>query len=325
MDFHSLARKELQALCKKNKIPANMTNVAMADALQALQNVEGLGESLNPSDSNLSQSPEKNVNGSPDIPRTAAKALTRRKPTKQETESTQPLTRTCRGTRGSAAQGIDQENKDVNVLITLALAVPGSHRRVPAASSCRKIETRLREAEEDEKSEAQERSEAVETPVVPSTQQRAPVTSALRKLETENSVQQVYSTRHSVRLLEKNLGKMSLVENGKSEPVKIDDFSEEMANSSEISELSVQFGKEMSEANTQTVSEVGPGETNDSEVLSDPKPVESMEMERELKVDNKDMNKSDDESKEDNLKSEMADNSGVVKVSETIDEASDEG
>lgn len=39
MDFHSLARKELQALCKKNKIPANMTNVAMADALQALQQV----------------------------------------------------------------------------------------------------------------------------------------------------------------------------------------------------------------------------------------------------------------------------------------------
>ena len=39
---------------------------------------------------------------------------------------------------------------------------------------------------------------------------------------------------------------MSLVENGKSEPVKIDDLSEEMANSSEISELSIQFEKEMS-------------------------------------------------------------------------------
>ena len=39
MDFHSLARRELQALCKNNKIPANMTNVAMADALKALQHV----------------------------------------------------------------------------------------------------------------------------------------------------------------------------------------------------------------------------------------------------------------------------------------------
>ena len=59
---------------------------------------------------------------------------------------------------------------------------------MPAASSRRKIETQLREAEEDEKSEAQERSDVVETPVVPSTRRKAVATSALRKLETENSV-----------------------------------------------------------------------------------------------------------------------------------------
>lgn len=39
MDFHSLARRDLQALCKKNKIPANLTNLAMADALQSLKSV----------------------------------------------------------------------------------------------------------------------------------------------------------------------------------------------------------------------------------------------------------------------------------------------
>ncbi|XP_010910830.1 uncharacterized protein [Elaeis guineensis] len=44
MDFHSLSRRDLQALCKKNRIPANVTNVAMADALQALQTVEGIEE-----------------------------------------------------------------------------------------------------------------------------------------------------------------------------------------------------------------------------------------------------------------------------------------
>ncbi|KAJ6697127.1 hypothetical protein OIU85_003483 [Salix viminalis] len=44
MDFHSLSRKELQDLCKKNKIPANITNIAMADALEALDKVEGLLE-----------------------------------------------------------------------------------------------------------------------------------------------------------------------------------------------------------------------------------------------------------------------------------------
>ncbi|KAJ0797286.1 hypothetical protein HanPI659440_Chr04g0172111 [Helianthus annuus] len=36
MDFHSLTRTELQSLCKLNKIPDKITNVAMADALQSL-------------------------------------------------------------------------------------------------------------------------------------------------------------------------------------------------------------------------------------------------------------------------------------------------
>ncbi|KAF9589171.1 hypothetical protein IFM89_019487 [Coptis chinensis] len=41
VDFCSLPRKELQALCKKNKIPANWTNKAMADALTDLTKKEG--------------------------------------------------------------------------------------------------------------------------------------------------------------------------------------------------------------------------------------------------------------------------------------------
>ncbi|KAF9662389.1 hypothetical protein SADUNF_Sadunf18G0048200 [Salix dunnii] len=36
MDFHYLSRKEFQDLCKKNKIPANMANVAIAEALEVL-------------------------------------------------------------------------------------------------------------------------------------------------------------------------------------------------------------------------------------------------------------------------------------------------
>lgn len=44
MDFHfdTLNRRQLQTLCKKNKIPANITNVAMADALSALPFVRNL-------------------------------------------------------------------------------------------------------------------------------------------------------------------------------------------------------------------------------------------------------------------------------------------
>ncbi|KAI3991066.1 hypothetical protein MKX01_017226 [Papaver californicum] len=42
MDYHSLTRKELQILCKKNKIRANMTNFAMADTLSSLPKVRGV-------------------------------------------------------------------------------------------------------------------------------------------------------------------------------------------------------------------------------------------------------------------------------------------
>ncbi|XP_066349611.1 uncharacterized protein [Miscanthus floridulus] len=44
MDFLALPRRDLQALCKRNDIRANMTNAAMADALRALPKVEGIEE-----------------------------------------------------------------------------------------------------------------------------------------------------------------------------------------------------------------------------------------------------------------------------------------
>ncbi|KAL8551230.1 hypothetical protein ACS0TY_000351 [Phlomoides rotata] len=44
MDFHILSRRDLQALCKRNKIPDNITNVAMAESLKALEFVEGMEE-----------------------------------------------------------------------------------------------------------------------------------------------------------------------------------------------------------------------------------------------------------------------------------------
>jgi hypothetical protein len=36
MDFHTLSRPELQVLCKRNNVRANMTNAAMAEALESL-------------------------------------------------------------------------------------------------------------------------------------------------------------------------------------------------------------------------------------------------------------------------------------------------
>ncbi|KAK4357994.1 hypothetical protein RND71_023604 [Anisodus tanguticus] len=43
--FHNLTLRELQALWKKNNFPANMTNVAMADALSSLEFVKSVEES----------------------------------------------------------------------------------------------------------------------------------------------------------------------------------------------------------------------------------------------------------------------------------------
>jgi hypothetical protein len=39
MDLSALSRRELQALCKLNGVRANMTNLAMAEALQSLPSV----------------------------------------------------------------------------------------------------------------------------------------------------------------------------------------------------------------------------------------------------------------------------------------------
>ncbi|EEC77909.1 hypothetical protein OsI_17233 [Oryza sativa Indica Group] len=44
MDFHALPRRDLQALCKRNGVRANMTNAAMADALAKLATVDGIEE-----------------------------------------------------------------------------------------------------------------------------------------------------------------------------------------------------------------------------------------------------------------------------------------
>ncbi|CAH9123358.1 unnamed protein product [Cuscuta epithymum] len=72
MDFRSLTRRELQSLCKKNKIPANRSNVAMADALKALKLVEGIEDFLKPleSESGIStvESPQKSDITTQDVP-----------------------------------------------------------------------------------------------------------------------------------------------------------------------------------------------------------------------------------------------------------------
>ncbi|XP_068316594.1 uncharacterized protein [Pyrus communis] len=132
MDFSTLSRRELQTLCKRNKLPANLTNVAMADSLKNLELVEGIEDLLN-------QSPQKTMNGSLSIPRTAGRTSVRRKPIIEEPESSQTLTRSHRGTRRAVAEEVmDQEKTEV---VPRTPAAPSTRRRAPATSACKKMET----------------------------------------------------------------------------------------------------------------------------------------------------------------------------------------
>ncbi|KAJ7949835.1 Zinc finger, CCHC-type [Quillaja saponaria] len=234
MDFHRLSRKELQVLCKNNKIPANITNVAMAEALKALQHVEGLDDLLNLKESNPQQFP-----GTPDT-RTASRTSTRRKPIKEDSESSMLYTHPgCAET----SEGIDQENKDLYVPATPAML--NTRRRAPADSSRRKKEGQMGE---DEKNEGQKKknTDLLATPAAPNSI-RINGLIASNKLETPKEgtlVQRTYRTRRSVRLLEKNMSKMSLLDTGRTEePVKVVEVSEEMSYGSERSDAPVDVKK----------------------------------------------------------------------------------
>lgn len=183
--------------------------------------MEGLDEFTNAAISDLGQSSQKKaMPGSPEIPQTACRTSTRRKPINVGTENSQPpLTRTRRTTRKTEA---DQENISLNLPGTPA--VPAGRRRAAATSASRKKEAKAMESVEDENLDGEEKKNNVpETPVAQSSRRRAPPASTRKKLEAqreEMSVQRV--TRQSVRLLEKSLAELSLKEKGRIQPLKID-------------------------------------------------------------------------------------------------------
>ncbi|XAR52096.1 hypothetical protein NMG60_11019997 [Bertholletia excelsa] len=198
MDFHSLARRDLQTLCKKNKIPANMTNVAMADALSALEIVEGIEEFLKPLDSEATissvESPEKTVIATPCVPRTSCRTSTGRKVIQEEPAGAQILTRTRRSTRRMIAGEV--ENPKPEPPATPAML--SSRKGAPVASARRKMEP-------------------------------------LGDQKEEASVRQGYSTRRSTRLLEKQMMQLNLNDNEGIESNQVDASDKEMPKSLERS------------------------------------------------------------------------------------------
>ncbi|KAG6752078.1 hypothetical protein POTOM_044297 [Populus tomentosa] len=305
MDFHSLSRKDLQALCKKNKIPANMTNISMADALKVLDKVEGLDEFTNaPPKSDSQQSPEKA--GSNEILQTSCRTSTRKKPLRIEPESSQkPLTRTPCTTRRRVIGGDgDQENKNANHPETPAM--PASRNRISATSARRKMETKMIEIAED-----QQKNNVPKTPAANSCRRMAPAVSARRKVEAQKeevSVQRVYSTRQSLRLLERSMGGMSLKEKGSVGPLKMDDLCKEIDD--------VVMKEEYSGSDLLTVPEKSSEKTIDTEAVSCQNLGHSLEDKREIKQPQEESNTDVCEVEECNAKqeigSENCDNSKVI-------------
>ncbi|KAK7308890.1 hypothetical protein RJT34_05208 [Clitoria ternatea] len=221
MDFHTLSRKELQTLCKKNNIPANVTNIAMANALSALHQVEGLDELVN-----AQQFQEDKVIETPG-PGTHCRTSTRRKAVTHN-------------------EGIEQEKIHVNVAMTPAVST--TRRRTAAVSTRRKTTSELLD---NDKSEVQVQRMPTEVPITPA----APTTAT-----------RVYNTRRSVRLLEKNLSKMSLMD---TEDVvgglKIDDMSEDMSNTN-ISQQTEDLAETEKRSSMEMVSTVVSEKTGELEV-----------------------------------------------------------
>lgn len=172
--------------------------------------VEGLDEIRN-----QYQWPEKTVaTESPLIPRTAYRTSTRKKSIKEDPDTVQPMTKTCRTARKPLDKDLGQKNQNANVAETPA--VPVSRRRAPAASASKKMGTQVKDNVEKEMSCGVK----TETPMAQTGRGRvAQVGSTRRKLE--ESVQRVYSTRRSVRLLEKTLDDLSLKDVAKEESVKM--------------------------------------------------------------------------------------------------------
>ncbi|XP_021762038.1 uncharacterized protein LOC110726815 isoform X2 [Chenopodium quinoa] len=109
VDFHSLSRRDLQTLCKRNKKPANTTNAAMAASLESLEIVEGLQELLMGCESQVPSSPlMSGITSS-----CARRSRTTMKISREEPPSSKLITKSCRVSRKRIVEETDQGKNDI--------------------------------------------------------------------------------------------------------------------------------------------------------------------------------------------------------------------
>lgn len=179
---------------------------------------------MNGEGSGVPESPMREEIARSENPRTALRSSTRRKAVKDESKSSQPMTRTRRAAAARCSE--ESENTDLNV----ALATPSlpTGRRITssaATSACKKVDFQMTvDVEKEDNDLDQEKNVIEKTPAVPKSQKRVAAASTRKRTEALNNgatEQRVYSTRRSVRLLEKSMESMSLADEGKMEPVAV--------------------------------------------------------------------------------------------------------
>ncbi|XP_068669682.1 uncharacterized protein [Aristolochia californica] len=186
MDFHCLTRRDLQALCKKNRIPANMTNVAMADALKALQTVEGI-EDIQQHTEDIQTPARAPAKAGPQIP---------------------DVSKSCRrSTRRNLVPPTEGESKDVQ---ENSQSITRTRGRTATKASAFASRRKILEEEEEPEQESQESSKILEeqtesdmpeTPIARNVgRKRATATSVPRNAETETCQQKRTDTPAVVAL-----------------------------------------------------------------------------------------------------------------------------
>ncbi|XP_022996216.1 FK506-binding protein 5-like isoform X1 [Cucurbita maxima] len=259
MDFRSLSRRDLQALCKRNKIPANTTNVAMADALSVLPLVEGIEEFLNGEGSGVPESPMKQEFVNSEILRTAQRTTTRRKTVKDESVTT-------RTRRAAAARCTEEsENRDLNVVLTTPSLASGRRRMAAASSACKKVDFQMTVdvVEKEDSNLDQEKNDIEKTPSIVESRKRVAAASTRRRTETRNNgatERRVYSTRRSARLLEKSMESLSLGGDEKREPISsvhmsFDEMPDSIGSVKEYTSIEVESVKEDTNIEVESVKE----------------------------------------------------------------------
>ncbi|XP_023733651.1 altered inheritance of mitochondria protein 21 isoform X2 [Lactuca sativa] len=199
MDFHSLTRKELQFLCKLNKIAANTKNHVMADALRDLDTVEGIEKFIDVSQSetvDLNESKENVEVSSPKVPITRNRTTTVQKVETTEVENLKPTnTRTTRRTAKKVAVGVEESKNEAPETPALS----STRRKALATSSCRSVNSQLNDCELDTK-------EDKKSPEAVVAKGRRKVATTSTTVKKEIAVQKTYGTRRSTRQTEKKSG-----------------------------------------------------------------------------------------------------------------------